>query len=228
MEKSDSTERADEREDRRLPFSLADSTTLTDLLESGRDWRGMARGEEVGEGMLAVGGLTSSPTLWLTRGGKCEVDPRLSGQVGSCHKPPFLFRRRNQSATQNQVGRGCEEKQKPRRRVYGSSRERSQRAVQKSHTQDDRREMTVLSVALGGLSTVTRGRRGAVHWRLLGKFAGGCVTVPYTDRCKRTKLVKVQMICRLKMVGSFSVGQSNFIEYLSFFLSLLSLWIDEL
>lgn len=90
MEKSDSTERADEREDRRLPFSLADSTTATELLESGKERRGMARGE-VGEGMLAVGGLTSSPTL-AHAGAKCEVDPRLYGQVANGHNPLFCFR----------------------------------------------------------------------------------------------------------------------------------------
>lgn len=161
MEKSDSTERADEREDRRLPFSLADSTTVTDLLESERDRRGMARGE-VGEGMLAVGRADFQP-YFGSRGGKCEVDPRLYGQVGNCHNPLFLFLRGNQSATQNQVGSGCEEKQKQKRRVYAAvpsrSRERSQRAVQKSHTQDDRRKMTVLSVALGARWS-RGGRRG--------------------------------------------------------------------
>lgn len=71
MEKSDSAERADEREERRLPFSLADSTTVTDLLESGREWRGMARGE-VGEGMLAVGRADFQP-YFGSRGGRANA-----------------------------------------------------------------------------------------------------------------------------------------------------------
>jgi hypothetical protein len=58
IEKPDSTERADEREDRRLPFSLADSSTADCGRESEyRVRRGMleARGEEV-VGMMAVTG----------------------------------------------------------------------------------------------------------------------------------------------------------------------------
>jgi hypothetical protein len=61
MEKSDSPERVEEREDRRLPFSLADSRTVNWAWESGRLRRGMARGEEVDGGMLAVGGLIFQP-----------------------------------------------------------------------------------------------------------------------------------------------------------------------
>ena len=59
-EKSDSPERVEEREDRRLPFSLADSRTVNWAWESGRLRRGMARGE-VDEGMWAVGGLIFQP-----------------------------------------------------------------------------------------------------------------------------------------------------------------------
>lgn len=59
IEKSDSPERVDEREDRRLPFSLADSRTNW-AWESERLRRGMARGE-VDDGMLAVGGLIFQP-----------------------------------------------------------------------------------------------------------------------------------------------------------------------
>jgi hypothetical protein len=60
IEKSDSPERVDNREDRRLPFSLADSRTVNWAWESGRLRRGMARGE-VDEGMLAEGGLIFQP-----------------------------------------------------------------------------------------------------------------------------------------------------------------------
>jgi hypothetical protein len=60
MEKSDSPERVEEREDRRLPFSLADSRTVNWACESGRLRRGMARGE-VDRGMLAVDGLIFQP-----------------------------------------------------------------------------------------------------------------------------------------------------------------------
>jgi hypothetical protein len=60
-EKSDSPERVEDREDRRLPFSLADSRTVNWAEESGRLRRGMARGEEVDGGMLAVGGLIFQP-----------------------------------------------------------------------------------------------------------------------------------------------------------------------
>lgn len=60
IEKSDPTERADEWEDLRLPFSL-DSNNLAECVEresegiDWMDWRGMleARGGEVGE-MMAV------------------------------------------------------------------------------------------------------------------------------------------------------------------------------
>lgn len=60
IEKSDPTERADEWEDLRLPFSL-DSDNLAEFVEresegiDWMDWRGMleARGGEVGE-MMAV------------------------------------------------------------------------------------------------------------------------------------------------------------------------------
>lgn len=57
IEKSDPTERADEWEDRRLPFSL-DSNNLAECVEresEGMDWRGIleAREGEVGE-MMAV------------------------------------------------------------------------------------------------------------------------------------------------------------------------------
>lgn len=57
METSDPTERADEWEDRRLPFSL-DFNNLAEWIEresEGMDWRGMleAREGEVGE-MMAI------------------------------------------------------------------------------------------------------------------------------------------------------------------------------
>lgn len=61
MEKSDSPERVEDREGRRLPFSLADSRAVNWAEESGRLRRGMARGEEVDGGMLAVGGLIFQP-----------------------------------------------------------------------------------------------------------------------------------------------------------------------
>jgi hypothetical protein len=59
IEKSDPTERADEWEDRRLPFSLDSNNAEWVDLESGMDWRGMleARMEEVGEMMAVLSGL---------------------------------------------------------------------------------------------------------------------------------------------------------------------------
>lgn len=91
IEKSD-PDRVDECEDRRLPFSLADSRAL--IVWGGErenDRRGMSR-VEVGDGMMTVGWASEGPLTFLDpENQKIPIAPieerDEAVQSGDCRKP---------------------------------------------------------------------------------------------------------------------------------------------
>lgn len=179
MEKSDSAERADDWEDRRLPFSLADSSTLTELLESGRERRGMARGK-VGKGMLAVGGLNFQPFPDSRRGeGGTNARSILDYPIEQVSAgPPFCFLRGE--------GRGSRRHTGSRWQLEAGSGHGGQYEV--THPRD-RRRMTVLSVVRRGM---TRGV--AAKWRLWAWC--GWSSVPYSAKKEKGNSRKGITKCR--------------------------------